>query len=1046
MTEAIDKKTLPAEKKMRRALLGMLGTLSVLNLAFVCPAATAGPEPGKLPAFASGGKPAYVIVVGRDASDSELLAVAELSQYLGRVTGTAKDGVVKSYYGSPVAEGNQGSARCIYVGWTEFAQKNGLDGSTMKPEEWAVKTVGADLILTGGRPRGTLYAVYDFLQNDCGVRWFDRETEIVPRNPGLVMPQVDRRGNPQMWFRYFGGIEKIISLADQAAQRRFEVRNRCPGRRIFRMPQLLYGEDPQNYNPDLGSPIWNQSQRREGGEPFHRHCHSFYTYVPPTEFYAEHPEYYGIPREKAPKEMPKAVKDHNGGKLCLTHPEVRKIVKERLEKQIRQDRIAQRSFGYQEVPRFYDLSGMDASVPDTFECPCPQCRAFVKAHGRESDLLIDFVNDVATHIGKQYPDVTIATLAYMYNMAPPLKVKPLGNVLVMFCDWYGAPDGGPYLDQPMTHPDNKWRMDALRGWRDMGARLGVWDYLYYANGGYEGNAAPVPLVMAPISIANQQLYKELGVEWYYQCGGGLQRPWTVESFASLRPWMACQQMADPKRPVPELLDTFFNGYYGPAGGKMRAFYDLLVQNQEKPREKKQLNVRAATLSYLTPEFYVTAQRLFDEADALAVPGSGEQLRVRQERLRLDLSLLELWSSLERQLPDGEKLPFDRAAVINRFETNTKAVLEGHCWSDKASFAKDLAREVAYFRNPRLPEALTTMESREICDITQRYFVPYWLAFPKRNEIVDDSAAAFGKAMKFKGDTGWAANPVEFKLAGLTHTLKPVDFPRDGQYHLYKLGRTRLLGNDQNFKIFVNGKVAGGLDLATRMNQRESASEWDVSVSAKLVGPSFSKDSGDTDAIIIERILLARAVPGFKRPVEEKAALQSDVSSALVLIEADSAEKLYDFPLVWKFRKDPANKGEAAKWFDTEPDEAWSDIRIDASWRTQEPGKDHRGIAWYSVTFTAPPLPEKTTGVDILAAELRKLFLRFGAVDGQCWIWLDGKPVGSQTKPPAMMWDKPFAIDLGAELVKPGQKQRLVVKVRKDEANAGIYKPVELRLK
>ena len=119
-----------------------------------------------MPPLASGGKPAYFIVVGRDAADSELLAVAELGKYLGSVTGPVKDGVVKSYYGSPVAEGNQGSARCIYVGWTEFAQKNGLDGSTMKPEEWAVKTVGADLILTGGRPRGTLYAVYDFLQND----------------------------------------------------------------------------------------------------------------------------------------------------------------------------------------------------------------------------------------------------------------------------------------------------------------------------------------------------------------------------------------------------------------------------------------------------------------------------------------------------------------------------------------------------------------------------------------------------------------------------------------------------------------------------------------------------------------------------------------------------------------------------------------------------------------------------------------------------------------------------------------------------------------
>jgi hypothetical protein len=689
---------------------------------------------------------------------------------------------------------------------------------------------------------------------------------------------------------------------------------------------------------------------------------------------------------------------------------------------------------------------MDSSVPDTIECPCSQCRAFVKAHGRESDLLIDFVNDVAAHIGKQYPDVTISTTAYLFNMAPPLKVRPRDNVMVILCNWYGAPDGGPYLDQSLTHPDNKWRMDAARGWRDMGARLGVWDYLNYANTAYESNAAPVPLTIAPISIASQLFFKDLKVEWFYESGAKVLQPWTMESFASLRPWMAFQQMADPQRPVPELLDTFFSGYFGPAGGKMRAFYDLLVTCQEKPRAKKQLNNRAATLSYLTPEFYTTAQHLFDEADALTTPGSGQHLRVRQERLRLDLSLLELWGSLERQLPDGEKLPFDRAEVISRFEANSKAVLEGRSWSDKASFTKDLAREVAYFRDSRLPEDLAATDSREICDITQRYFVPWHLGWPKRNQVVDDSAAAFGKAMQFRGSAGWAANPIEFKLAGLTHTLEPASFPRDGQYHLYKLGRTRLVGNDQNFKISVNGKVTGGLDVGTRINQSESASEWDVSVSAKLVGPSFSKDSGDTDAIIIERILLARAVPGFERPADEKAALKADVSSALVLIEADSVEKLYDFPVVWKFRKDPANEGEAAKWFEAIPDDAWSDIRTDATWRTQEPGKDHRGTAWYSVTFMAPPLPEKTTGVDLLAAELRKLFLRFGAVDGQCWVWLDGKLVGSQTKPGATMWDKPFAFDLGSELVKPGQTHRLVVKVRKDGANAGIWKPVELRVK
>ena len=53
-------------------------------------------------------------------------------------------------------------------------------------------------------------------------------------------------------------------------------------------------------------------------------------------------------------------------------------------------------------------------------------------------------------------------------------------------------------------------------------------------------------------------------------------------------------------------------------------------------------------------------------------------------------------------------------------------------------------------------------------------------------------------------------------------------------------------------------MTGGLDLGTRISQHESASELDVSVSAKLVGPSFSKDSGDTDAIIMRTFSDGRA--------------------------------------------------------------------------------------------------------------------------------------------------------------------------------------------
>ncbi len=94
-----------------------------------------------------------------------------------------------------------------------------------------------------------------------------------------------------------------------------------------------------------------------------------------------------------------------------------------------------------------------------------------------------------------------------------------------------------------------------------------------------------------------------------------------KTFASLRPWMAYQQMADPQRPVPELLDTFFNGYFGPAAGDALILRPL-VNAQELPRAKKQLANRAATLSYLRRILYTTAQRLFDAADGRDFASSG----------------------------------------------------------------------------------------------------------------------------------------------------------------------------------------------------------------------------------------------------------------------------------------------------------------------------------------------------------------------------------------------------------------------------------------
>jgi len=1048
------KLVITSRRRDRTKRTGFLSVIiALLTLPLLCQAAE---TIETRPAFVENGQAAYRIEVGANATDSELLAVAELSTYLARVTGLDQRPGMARFYdgGSPSPEGIDGrKERIIYVGHTEFAKANGLDGAKMAaPEEWAVKTVGNNLILTGGRPRGTLYAVYDFLERDCGVWWLDRDTEVVPQNPGLALPNADRRGKPQSWFRnldFNDGWAWEAPAGQEMHQWIFEARNRAPRRTTFWRGDTATWRGTEmydaNYKPSYGSVLWD---RADNGEPFHSHCHSFYNYLPPEEFYAEHPEYYTFTRQNAPKELPNAA----NGKMCLTHPEVRRIVIERLLDLIRRDRAAARSFGTR-PPRFYDLSAMDS--PGTMECGCATCREFVKKNGEESDLLIDFVNTAAAAVEQKYPDVTITTLVYMLNMKPPRTVKPRGNVLGMWCNWWNPYSGRPVLDQALTHPDNAWRLESLRAWRGLGARIGVWEYMEFAGGGN------IPATFAPYAIGNYQVYNETGVEWFYEAAFNYRSAvWTFENFEPLRRWITLRLMFDPACDVPQVLGVFFRGYYGPAAKPMRAFYDLLVAQQSKPRGLCAL--ADGRVDYLTPEFYQAIQRLLDEAEAAAAADPKALLRVKRERPRVDLSMLDLWGDLERQLPDDQKLPFERAKVLERFAAQAKAVTEGFSWRDKEGKAKAIEAAVTSRRDARLPEPLAGLPARELIDVTSQYFAPWHLVWPWSNITVDDPDSAVDRVMVFglgtergkesagvtEKEPGWTNKAVEFQLAGLKYTLTPKEFPRDGKYHLYKLGRTRLLDVDANFKVVMNERVAGGLDLGSRVNRRDSAAEWDVYVSAKLAGPSFAQ-SADKDCVRVERILLVRAVPGFVRPEDERRLLAESPSD--VLAAAQAGRTAADLPVTWKFRQDPKDEGVNARWFEALPDAAWNDIRTDASWTTQEAGKGYHGTAWYSVEFVVPADAAKHATRTVMRpegwqdTELARFCLLFGAVDGDCQVWLDGRPVSTASRG-TPVWDKPFALDLGTDAVKPGATHRLVVLVNKKSAAAGIWKPVELRVK
>lgn len=155
---------------------------------------------------------------------------------------------------------------------------------------------------------------------------------------------------------------------------------------------------------------------------------------------------------------------------------------------------------------------------------------------------------------------------------------------------------------------------------------------------------------------------------------------------------------------------------------------------------------------------------------------------------------------------------------------------------------------------------------------------------------------------------------------------------------------------------------------------------------------------------------------------------------------DTGTLIEALPLAWKFRRDPENAGLAGGWAKTAPGADWAEIRTSGSWTDQPAGRGYHGVAWYALEFRLGA--EARTRLARELAGKRVAALRFGAVDGEAEVFLDGVLLARQNRPAGEMWDLPFDVPL-PDGFDAAQAHRLAVRVRKESAGAGIWRPVRL---
>ena len=591
--------------------------------------------------------------------------------------------------------------------------------------------------------------------------------------------------------------------------------------------------------------------------------HTFSRFVNAKDWFETRPEYFSLVDGKR---LP-AYTGAGPGQLCLTHPDVRRLTIEKLREFIAGDRAEAKTKGVL-PPRVYSVAQNDKYRT---HCQCEHCQAVVTREGSESGPLIDFVNHVAAAIEPEYPDILVATIAYNLTRSAPTTIRPRPNVLVRWCDVYTRSD---HL-RPLTHPCNKKQYDDITRWGEVASRVGVGDYWTLLSP-YE--SFPLPWTMMQCLGPDIRLFADLGCRQYYAEAASYMEP--GKQFKDLEYWLAFHLLVDPYQPIEPLIRTFIDGYYGRAAPAMGDYLTYLTNRIDVSAEYMRYREAPHRLGYLDVDFFVTAQRLFDEAQSRIEHGSLQEAHVMRDRLVLDTALLYLWPWLERTLPDNQALPFDHEQIVKRFEAEW-AVCEKH-WYNRytrkghfLSHNKDgmrLERLAALFRDPQLPGRFRGLPRQDVADFNA------WLTFPiyqPRQHFLPDEDAVGGmtatlgarSTIQAAEEGGGAAEqaipavyrePVTFGVTGgATITLKSNEIPGDEKYHLYGVGSFEIRPGTMVWAL--KGRRMGVAVDRLYVPKPDDPVEnlWNGYLSMRFAGPAYVKGSTSTNGVFIDRVLLVR---------------------------------------------------------------------------------------------------------------------------------------------------------------------------------------------
>jgi len=565
-------------------------------------------------ALATRGKNAeYSIVIPEKASPSVRYAAEELRDHLEKVTGVR---LVLATDAAPLPD------KAILVGGTKRSLEL-LADAAFKPEKlgedgFRLAVRGDRLLVYGSDCRGALYGVYEVLERFAGCRWYSSWHSVIPSRERVCVPEhLDETQVPAIAMRepFYYDMNNNIP---------FSARNKVNGHnQIGHTVDAKFGGDTFRFGGGLGS------------------CHTLGGLVPEREFFAKHPEYYALRKGR-----------RRTAQLCLTNPDVLRIVTERLLERIRKDPGA----------KFYGVSQNDNQK----YCQCPKCAAIDAEEESHAGTMVRFINAVAERVEKEFPDAIVETLAYQYTRKPPKKTRLRRNVVPCLCTI--ECDFAYSLAESRNAQNVAFRKD-IAGWKTQTDQLYVWDYVTdFAH--YPLPFADVMTLQDNVRFFRDNNVKELFEQGSYQGNHG--------DFAELKAWLLAKWLWNPELPAETLLQDFFNGYYGKGAPFVRQYFDELHRRQ---REWSKDPNRPLTIyvgpgyGWFTDEFFEWAADLWAKAIEATKDDPVVSYNVRMGAFSVD------YARFERRKDTGSPLlwlrpddPEDKSADLRELRDLAKSLI------------------------------------------------------------------------------------------------------------------------------------------------------------------------------------------------------------------------------------------------------------------------------------------------------------------------------------------------------------------------------------